>query len=74
MGESNPDNCLLCQTGKYSEFSEGSTKCINCPDGFVSIMESTMCNECEKGKWADNRQRCVACVKGKYGEQGTSNK
>ena len=68
-GESNPENCLECRVGEYSEFSEGSTKCNACPDGFISARGSTECNECEKGKWADNKHRCVDCQEGKYGDE-----
>ena len=67
-GESNPENCLECRVGEYSEFSEGSTKCNVCPDGFISARGSTECNECEKGKWADNKHRC-GLSEGKYGDE-----
>ena len=68
-GESNSDNCLICQAGKIANQVEGATACIDCPNGFISRKKATTCDECRVGKWADNKQRCVDCEKGKYGDQ-----
>lgn len=68
MGQRSKNECMKCIAGKYSNAMFGSTTCIDCPDGFVSLAQSYECDQCELGKYANNKLECLNCPQGKYGD------
>ena len=62
QGATDSNSCLSCEIGKY-KFSEN--ECNNCPQGWVSQKQSTECQLCHLGLYADT-DTCLPCSKGKY--------
>lgn len=61
-GATSNDTCLTCEKGKF-QYSE--SECISCPIGWVSKQQSTSCDLCDIGLYA-NIDSCIPCSKGKY--------
>jgi hypothetical protein len=64
------DTCDDCNLGSYSELTNASTRCEECPEGKAGFHQGdvTACAICSSGKYTSQRGRtsCLACPFGSY--------
>ena len=59
-------SCISCESGKY-QYS--SSKCLVCPNGWVSKEKSTECSLCDVGLYSDEYKiNCLKCPAGRYND------
>ena len=65
-GVTTNSSCISCESGKY-QYS--SSKCLICPNGWVSKEQSTECSLCDIGLYADEYKiSCLKCPTGRYND------
>ena len=70
--QGNTAACITCPDGHTTDTGDGDagTSCAPCAAG--RTFAEGACEDCEKGFWSPETNtpvECVACVKGKYGDQ-----
>ncbi len=71
-GSDPPTYCIGCSPGTYmSRAGSTDTICSECPQGFISAVNSADCEACPRGYIADKQAsaKCTVCARGTYSDR-----
>ena len=44
----------------------GSSACVACAEGKLSVVDRTSCRDCEAGEFSERDSECIRCPPGRY--------